>query len=444
MATMAPHHSSSFCRVLAIFTLMLIWCCLLVKSEPGSCRAGVTKDLTPNQRLRQDVFCSYDKDVRPVVQYSKNLTVSVLMMLRFFTFEEVSNVLQLNSWMYLSWNDSHLTWTPADYGNISQLDVNTREIWVPDLSIYNSGDMNSDMTFKRTDCIVDDKGHVQCVPVAKWPVHCTPNLREWPYDLHECSMILGSWSYTGELLDFDLLHQGITLDDFLGNREWELKNVSAVKEVKTYDCCPNQTYPLVMYKFILKRHASAYLATVVIPSMIMALLTLSTFWLDPKAPERLAVCSVSVLCHCLYLQYLGAKLPSNGDITPLIVLFFRDSLVLTGAALILSVILLRLSLPTSTPSTTPRNPTWYSKLFDVIQNQRIQLILCLGQLNSKSAVVRGDGATLIDNGKESNEEDQGVFGERAMFLVVIDRLAFLIFALTYFVFLIALIPTNQN
>ncbi|XP_071454903.1 acetylcholine receptor subunit alpha-1-A-like [Hetaerina americana] len=292
-----------FPRIVSLFVLYLVFCSLLVKGEPGKCRDGVFKDLTSHQLLRLDVFCSYDKTVRPVIQYSSNITVNMKMFIKFFT---------------LSWNDAHLKWTPSDYGNISALHVHTKEIWVPDLDIYNSGNMESYVGIKGTICVVYPKGHVLCVPVAKWPVHCKPNLRQWPFDSHECTMTIGSWTHAGELIDIQLQNEGVSLSDFQESREWELTNATAVRNVASYDCCPNLTYPSIVYKFNIKRHASAYLATVIMPSLIMVVMTLSTFGLDPKAPHRLVLCSISILCHCLYLQYLGIKLPSNGNMTPVI------------------------------------------------------------------------------------------------------------------------------
>ncbi|XP_071454775.1 neuronal acetylcholine receptor subunit alpha-2-like [Hetaerina americana] len=362
---------------------------------------------------------------------------------KFFSLDEVNNVLEVHSWTGMSWHDAHLTWTPSDYGNVTFLHVSSKDIWLPDFALYDSGDLSQNTAFKRTTCLVYPQGTVLCVPITKWPVHCRPNLRQWPFDSHECTMKIGSWTHVGEMIDITLKDGGVDLDDFQGSREWELKNVTAIKNVATYDCCPNATYPSVTYKFIIKRHASAYAATVTVPSLILTAMTLSSFWLDPEPPHRLAMCSISILCHCLYLQYLGVKLPSNGDMTPVIVLFFRNSIIICVAALVLSVIQLRLSSPLVSPDYgSDSAPLWLTRLLGMALDQEIGRIIFLGRVNSMNPLAKCDVAALIENGTDVNEAHGKIHNEWIILVAVIDHLAFFMVLLTYIVLLIDLIPVD--
>ncbi|XP_046399272.1 acetylcholine receptor subunit alpha-type acr-16-like isoform X1 [Ischnura elegans] len=415
--------------------LLLIWCSVAV-GEPGKCREGVAKDITAHHLLMQDVFCSYDKDVRPSIKHSDNVTATIKLFVKFFSFDELNSVMHIHTWMALTWTDAYLKWSPSDYGNISVLHVSIRDIWVPDLSIYNSGDLSVSMGFRRTQCLIFPDSMVLCVPAIKWPAYCQAVFRLWPFDMHECKLTIGSWNHHGEAVDIKMSDAGYSLDDYVQSKEWELKNVTALVNVSVYECCPNETYPTAEYTFIIKRHASAYAATVVIPVLVLVGMTLSTFWLPAELPHRLSLCLVSIVCHCLYLQYLGAKLPSNGDVTPVIVLLFRGSLIICGAAVAWSVALLSLSCESAGRDVGKNTSLIECRLLEIIQKPWIAQILCVGHLFSKSAPADGeerdDAAVTVAEG-----------GFTRGWLIVstaLDHLAFYVFTVAYACMLLALIP----
>ncbi|KAG8234689.1 hypothetical protein J437_LFUL015343 [Ladona fulva] len=169
--------------------------------------------------------------------------------------------------------------------------------------------------------------------------------------------------------------------------------------------------------------------------LVLALLTLASYWLDPRKTNRLALCCISTLCHCLYLQYLGLKLPVNGIMTPKIILLYRDSLIITSVALVLAVIVEKLPSSSNDTSTTyVQNPAWLERFAGVVLNQKAGQLLLLGRFDSK----RGDGASLMENGPKPNDGK----GNQEWFILatIIDRLCFLISLIIYFILYIALIP----
>lgn len=60
-----------------------------------------------------------------------------------------------------------------------------------------------------TECVVFSSGSVTCVPAVKYISKCNPDFTYWPYDKHKCRITLGSWSYTGEEIDFHLVGNGV-------------------------------------------------------------------------------------------------------------------------------------------------------------------------------------------------------------------------------------------
>lgn len=46
----------------------------------------------------------------------------------------------------------------------------------------------------------------------------------------------------------------IHMNSYDNNSMWDLKFIDAVKQVKKYKCCPNDTFPKIVYTFGLTRH----------------------------------------------------------------------------------------------------------------------------------------------------------------------------------------------
>jgi hypothetical protein len=50
------------------------------------------------------------------------------------------------------------------------------------------------------------------------------------------------------------------------NREWELISAESSRDSGLYSCCPNDTFPSITFKFVLRRHSGSYTAIVVVPA----------------------------------------------------------------------------------------------------------------------------------------------------------------------------------
>lgn len=55
--------------------------------------------------------------------------------------------------------------------------------------------------FGNTRIIAYSTGRVVWVPPTRFQVGCGTDLRQWPYDVQVCHIVLGSWSHDGNMLD---------------------------------------------------------------------------------------------------------------------------------------------------------------------------------------------------------------------------------------------------
>ncbi|KAF5291357.1 hypothetical protein FQA39_LY03508 [Lamprigera yunnana] len=368
-------------------------------------------------------MCDYDKSIRPVVNHSSNITVTIRMILKFFEYQPILNTISVHSWLVVFWKDEHLKWTPADYESIKQFYISSDEIWTPDLSIYNKNDLSGDLSaFSAIKCLLSYNGLVVCVSPSRHDGMCIADLKKYPYDQQNCTLRYGSWVHTGEEIDFKTASPPISVTDYLPNSNWKLLKVTIQKNHGHYNCCPDNTFPSISYKFYIERHSATQAASIIIPSLVLIIVTLTTLWMNPEEFDRLCLACCNLVAHILHLQMVSIELPSSGDVPPLLIVYSRDSLLLCTFTIVLSVIL-KTMLRSSKSS-----PAWISTIVSGILSNRPGQLFLLYEGNVKSlASARNeeDTVNIIENGAPEPNRDW------KMFAILIDRLSFIAFLVTY-------------
>lgn len=116
-------------------------------------------------------------------------------------------------------------------------------------------------------CMVGFEGSVLCVVSASQDAFCKVDSTRFPFDVQNCTLRIGSWVHSGEQLSIDLSNPAISLEDYKDNGEYKLIKATAVKNVGKYKCCPNDTYPSLMFTFTMKRSSGVLVASVFIPAL---------------------------------------------------------------------------------------------------------------------------------------------------------------------------------
>ena len=62
-----------------------------------------------------------------------------------------------------------------------------------------------------TDCILYSKGNLFCVPAMKYTTQCLGNYALWPYDKQNCTITFGSWSHSGEEINYSFEDKGVNI-----------------------------------------------------------------------------------------------------------------------------------------------------------------------------------------------------------------------------------------
>lgn len=197
------------------------------------------------------------------------------------------------------------------------------EVWQPDISLYNSASGNNVDYFGSTHLLVHNDGTTLWVPPTHFRAFCALDLHYWPFDKHECKLVLGSWVLDGRQIDLELHDDGIDLDDLrLIKNEWQVAKITAERNTKNYTCC-EEPYIDITYTITLERSSPMYRTVITVPAVVIIFLTLATFWLPAHHGEKILLNGINVLIIVMFLIYFAQKLNVMAFHTPLIGKFRR-------------------------------------------------------------------------------------------------------------------------
>ncbi|GFV97647.1 neuronal acetylcholine receptor subunit alpha-6 [Trichonephila clavipes] len=173
--------------------------------------------------LRRYLFADYDKLVRPVKDPSTGIVVYTSITPTAITrFDEVNQILIMDSWMIMKWKDDYLTWEPKEFNNITILRIPQSEVWKPDLSIYTSTPDDSLFPTSNTRVLVYSDGTVMWVPPFTIKNRC-PRQKKQEKSYYDCNIRIGSWTYSENIMDIQLYTPEVDLSNFQDtNTKWKL------------------------------------------------------------------------------------------------------------------------------------------------------------------------------------------------------------------------------
>ncbi|KAI4795341.1 hypothetical protein KUCAC02_031481 [Chaenocephalus aceratus] len=311
-------------------------------------------------RLVKDLFVGYNKVVRPVEHFSDAVVVTVgLQLIQLISVDEVNQIVTSNVRLKQRWLDVNLKWNPADYGGIRKIRVPSADIWKPDLVLYNNADGDFAI-IQFTKVLLDHTGIIIWNPPAIFKSYCEIIVLHFPFDLQNCSMKLGTWTYDGLLVVINQDSDRPDLSNFMESGEWVLKDYRSWKHWVYYTCCPETPYLDITYHFLMLRLPLYFIVNVIIPCMLFSFLTGLVFYLPTDSGEKMTL-SISVLLSLtVFLLVIVELIPSTSSAVPLIGKYMLFTMVFVIASIIITVIVINTH--HRSPSTHTM-PNWIRKVF---------------------------------------------------------------------------------
>jgi hypothetical protein len=110
--------------------------CVPDRLQGASTEQSESSRLSNIARLKQHLLAEYDPTVRPIAS-AADATIDVNVGMAVLQVTEVNAAtgsVTLNIWLRVSWHDKYLTWDPADWGGITELDFDPNpELDFPEL-----------------------------------------------------------------------------------------------------------------------------------------------------------------------------------------------------------------------------------------------------------------------------------------------------------------------
>ncbi|VDM25560.1 unnamed protein product [Toxocara canis] len=350
-------------NLLFLFALLATSGCLASKAEFELYRVYYGA----NEPFFRDLLANYSHLVRPVQNSSEPLRVRMRVYL-----QQIIGVI---------WTDYRLSWNPAKYNEITSVRFSSGSfIWQPDILLYNSADESFDSTYK-SNLVVYNNGQINWIPPGIFRASCRIDITWFPFDDQSCYLKFGSWTYNGFAIDLQIdyeqgtgyfplfsaalfqLKQRISLSfsapfiTFSSLTVFDTENLSlywtanlnkcfsdtlAVREETFYVCCP-EPYPTIKFYINLRRRTLFHGFNLIIPSLVIAVMTLITFSLPPHdMSEKIGFQTTVLLSVCFFLTIVSEMTPPTSDAVPLLGVFFSTLTLIVAISTTFTITVLNL------------------------------------------------------------------------------------------------------
>eukprot|EP00112_Aurelia_sp_Birch-Aquarium-sp1_P016595 Seg378.9 transcript_id=Seg378.9/GoldUCD/mRNA.D3Y31 product="Neuronal acetylcholine receptor subunit alpha-7" protein_id=Seg378.9/GoldUCD/D3Y31 len=331
------------CNLMCIFVIFLLLFTAQLcdsKSTKGCensrfSKKGTRPSRSDEQRLLYDLLCHYDKESRPVKTFNSTLVVRFeLKLIQVVSVSEKNQEMQTNVWITQTWENQIITWNSSEYNGISNLNIDSQDIWVPTIILYNNADQafsGGPMKYK-TKVILDSHGNHTWFAAVSFKSSCKFDVRYFPFDEQECVLTFGSWAYDSEKLDLIPARSKGDMSDYIQNGEWEIVDVPVTRVKRKYSCC-DKTFSEVTYKVRMRRKVSYYLFNMILPCTIIATLAVLAFCINPLSGQRITLSITVMLAMSVFLNFAWTRLPVTSESVPLLAKYYMLTMTEIGLSL---------------------------------------------------------------------------------------------------------------
>ncbi|EGT55947.1 hypothetical protein CAEBREN_31895 [Caenorhabditis brenneri] len=282
-------------------------------------RNGITQKSEGD--LYTELLEDYEPLERPIENSSEAVMVRMgLVLQQIVDVDEKNQVVDVNAWLKFSWIDYSLKWEPEDYGGVTDLRFRKGQLWTPDVLMYNSADPQFDSRY-ASNLLVYPNGLVNWMPPGLYRLSCKIQVVWFPFDVQECFLKFGSWTFDGTKLNLEIDENGFDFSNYMQNGEWTLEGTTVKRNIQYYQCCPEPYYDLV-FTFIIRRRALYYAFNLILPCILITMLTLVGFTFPPDAGEKMSLQITIMLSICIFQNYVAELSPPTSEAVPFLSAFF--------------------------------------------------------------------------------------------------------------------------
>jgi len=238
-----------------------------------------------------------------VIPKPKESSLDVLVQLHIISLGPVNdntNSFEISFYYRQLWNDERLKYNTS-YGT---LELSTRPenfIWTPDIVLSNAKEVTS--VYPTSFTSFQPNGDIFFSQRLKASLSCMLDFSVYPFDTQVCSVRQESYAYSQDKLDPSWRENPIQVNaaNFPMSPGYDMLEYETVKEINQYGT--NKTYVTLILSFTLKRPLLYYLFQTYIPSILLMVMNLGSYWIPENAvPARVALIITTFLSNTIILQ----------------------------------------------------------------------------------------------------------------------------------------------
>ncbi|KRX93923.1 Acetylcholine receptor subunit beta-type unc-29, partial [Trichinella pseudospiralis] len=376
-------------------------------------------------RLMIDLFRGYNSLVQPIANSNSTplLLRFGLQLILLINLDEKNQIMHTNVWLTLKWYDFQMRWNPVNYGEIRQIRVATDKVWLPDIVLFNNADGNYEVSY-HSNVVIDHDGKMLWVPPAIYKSSCIIDVEYFPFDEQVCTLLFGSWTYNEReiILSFNDGVEGVDLQDYSFSSIWDIIEAPAVL---------TRQKSRIEFRIRVRRKSLFYTVVLIIPTVLMAFLSMMVFYLPACAGEKITLTINVLLSLVVFLLLVSKILPPTSSTIPLMAKYLLLTFLLNIITILVTVIIINVFFR---GPTTHRMPQWSIQTVpqysvpDHQSSESFAYYQLAGQYPlTREACKAIEAIEYISEHLRTDEEYQSVREDWKYVAMVIDRLLLYIF-----------------
>uniref|UniRef100_A0A7I5E6A2 Neurotransmitter-gated ion-channel ligand binding domain protein n=1 Tax=Haemonchus contortus TaxID=6289 RepID=A0A7I5E6A2_HAECO len=257
-----------------------------------------------------------------------------------------------NVWPTMRWNDYQMRWDPRFYGNIETIRVPPDKVWLPDIVLFNNADGNYLVSF-YSNVVVEHTGEMLWVPPAVYKSSCIIDVEYFPFDEQVCSLTFGSWTFKKEEVQISYLmgKKQVELNDYSFSGIWDVMEVPGLLI---------EDRSKISYQIRIRRKTLFYTVILIMPTVLMAFLSMMVFYLPCEASEKITLAISILLALVVFLLLVSKILPPTSSTIPLMAKYLLMTFIMNMITIMVTVAIINVYFRGPATHTMPQ---WVRTLF---------------------------------------------------------------------------------
>uniref|UniRef100_A0A1I7TZP7 Ligand-gated ion channel 4 n=1 Tax=Caenorhabditis tropicalis TaxID=1561998 RepID=A0A1I7TZP7_9PELO len=276
----------------------------------------------------------YEKDVRPCIHHSQPTNVTFGFLLnQIVEMDERNQALTTRSWLNINWMDPRLSWNESLWSDIKAIYIPHGRIWKPDIILVNNAIREYYASLVSTDVMVTSDGNVTWLFSALFRSSCP---------IRQCELKFASWSHDITEINLGLNTDKGDLSSYMNNSEFDLVDMTAVREVVRFPSDTNSDWPTIVIRIHMHRRPLFYVFNHIVPCVLISSMAVLGFLMPPETGEKINMIITTLLSMGVYLQSITESIPPTSEGVPLIGMYYVSSLLMVCLATCVNVITLNM------------------------------------------------------------------------------------------------------